>query len=99
MAMAMAMMVRRLALKILLVGLLAGVPLFFTVTGFLPWGSLAVLMLLAIAIGALQYRAGMRGKNALILALGLSVGFVGMQGLASSQNDRLRWNRICFYVT
>jgi len=81
----MAMMVQRLALKILLVGLLAGVPLFFTVRGFLPWGSLAVLMLLAIALGALQHRAGMRGKNALILALGLSIGFVGMQGLASSQ--------------
>ena len=90
----MAMMVQRLVLKILLIGLLAGVPLFFTVRGFLPWGSLAVLMLLAIAIGALQHRAGMRGKSALVLAFGLSIGFVGMQDLASSKAKRIVSNAL-----
>jgi inner membrane protein len=81
----MALMVQRPALQIFLLALLIGAPLFFTIKGFLPWGSLAVLAFIAVAIGAAQHRAGERGKSALIAALGLSIGFVGIQGFASGQ--------------
>jgi len=81
----MAMTVQRPALKILLLALLVGAPLFFTVNGFLRWGSLAALAFIAVAIGSLQHAAGGRGKSALIAALGLSIGFIGMQGYASGQ--------------
>ena len=85
----MAMMVQRPALKVLLLAPLIGAPLFFTIRGFLPWGSFAVLALIAVAIGVLQHRAGVRGKSALIAALSVSIGFVGVQGYASEQARRV----------
>jgi inner membrane protein len=79
------MMVRRIALKVSLLAMLVGVPLFFTLKAYLPWGSLALLMILAVALGTLQQRAGDRGKSALIAALSMIIGFVGLQGFASGQ--------------
>ncbi|MDP3844724.1 MAG: metal-dependent hydrolase [Oxalobacteraceae bacterium] len=81
----MAMMVRQPAFRYLLLALLIGAPLFFTIKGFLPWSSLAVLALIAVVLGALQHRTGVRGRSALLAALAVGIGFVGMQGYASGQ--------------
>lgn len=78
-----AMMVRRLWLRLPLLALLAGAPLYFTTQHYLPWGSLATLMLLAVALATLQRRAGMRGIAALLAAMMAVVAFVGMQAFAS----------------
>lgn len=84
----MAMMVRQWTLRLLLLALLIGAPLFFTLKGYLPWGSLAVLACIAVALGALQHRAGARGKSGLLAALAVGISFVGMQGYASGQAKR-----------
>ncbi|MES2933185.1 MAG: metal-dependent hydrolase [Pseudomonadota bacterium] len=79
------MTLRRTGLKALIAGLMLGVLVFFTIRGFLLWPSLIALVLLAIAIVALQRTSDSRGKSALITGIVLSMGFVGMQGLASNQ--------------
>lgn len=84
----MAMMVRPPAFRFLVLALLIGAPLFFTTRGYLPWGSFAVLACIAVALGALQHRAGVRGRSALLAALTVGIGFVGMQGYASGQARR-----------
>ena len=80
-----AMMVRQRTLRLLLLALLIGAPLFFAIKGYLPWGSLAVLACIAVALGALQHRAGAGGKSGLLAAWAVGIGFVGMQGYASGQ--------------
>jgi inner membrane protein len=82
------MTVRRLWLRVLLVALLLGSILFVTMREFLPWGSFAVLMLLAFVLGASQHKAGGRGRSALVLAAIVSLVFVGIQGVASSHARR-----------
>jgi inner membrane protein len=81
----MAMMVRRKTLKIALLAILIGIPLFFTASGFLLWGSFVALVIVAVAFGALQHGAGVRGKRALLAAFGLVVVGVGIQAFASGQ--------------
>jgi len=54
----------------------------------LPWGSFAALACIAVALGALQHRAGVRGASGLLAALAVGIGFVGMQGYASGQARR-----------
>lgn len=81
----MAMTVQCLALRVPLLALLIGAPLFFTARGFLSWGSFVVLALIAVALGTLQHRTGARGRGGLIAALSVSIGFVGIQGFASGQ--------------
>jgi inner membrane protein len=80
-----AMMVPQRTLRFVLFALFAGIPLYFASTGFLSAGSIVMLALLALVMGALQQRAGAEGRHALIAALALTVGFIGMQGFASSQ--------------
>lgn len=80
-----AMMVRNRFVKLILLALLAGVPAYFTAQGYLPRGSLGALALVGLAIGIVQQGAGVHGRQALIVALCLSIGFIGMQGIASSQ--------------
>lgn len=81
----MAMMVRHTALKLPLLAVLVGAPLHFTLRGFLSFGSFAALVLAAVAMGTLQQRAGASSRRALVVALCLSIGFIGMQGFASGQ--------------
>jgi inner membrane protein len=85
----MAMMVQSTAPRLFLLALLIGAPAFFTLRGFLSWGSLVGLVLLAGTMVILQHRAGARGRGALIVALSVSVGVVVMQGAASGQATRL----------
>ncbi|HEY0845969.1 MAG TPA: metal-dependent hydrolase [Noviherbaspirillum sp.] len=85
----MVMTVRNLAIRALLLAALAGTQVWFGLQGYLPWGSLAVLGAVALATGMLQYRSGAHGRQALILALGMSGVFVFVQGFASGQAKTL----------
>lgn len=80
-----AMMVQRPWMKVLLLALLIGVPLFFTTRGYLPWGSLALLAGIAVVLAVVQYKAAKHGSAGLILAMIIAAGFVGAQGFASGQ--------------
>jgi inner membrane protein len=84
-----AMMVRPLALRILLLALLAGTPLYFTTQAFLSWWSFAFLLLLAVLAGTLQHRAGDRGRRGLAAALCLGLAFIGAQSLASGKAEHI----------
>jgi inner membrane protein len=84
-----AMMVRRPAMRRLLLALLIGIPLFFTAKGFLAWGSMLALAIVAAALGTLQRRAGDSGRRALLAALAVSLGFVAIQGYASGEGKRV----------
>lgn len=55
----------------------------FAVKGYLGWSSFAALLGIAGVCGAAQWRAGLRGRFGLLLALGVSVGFIALQGAAS----------------
>jgi inner membrane protein len=84
-----AMMVKRLTLKVPLLAMLVGVLFFFTLKGYLLWGSLAVLLVLAMVLGTLQHRAGPFGRSALIGAMVLNIGFIGVQNVASSKAKQI----------
>lgn len=77
------MTIQRRSLKVFFIALLAGALLFFTVNQFLPWASLALLMVLGCLLGAVQYKAGKRGTSAFILSAMVGIGFIGVQGFAS----------------
>jgi inner membrane protein len=79
------MMVSRGWLRGLFIATLMGIPLFFTINGFLLWSSLVSLIVLAIAVGAVQHKAHGRSRAALILAAVISIGFIGIQSFASAQ--------------
>jgi inner membrane protein len=81
----MAMTVQRLPLRILLLALLIGAPVYFTTRGFLPWASLFTLLVTAAVLGRLQHRAGTRGIAALSAAMIMILAFVVVQGLASAE--------------
>jgi len=81
----MAMTVQRLPLRILLLALLAGAPLYFTAQAYLPWASLAALLVLAVVVGRLQHRAGTQGISGLIAAAGVMLVFVLVQDVASER--------------
>jgi inner membrane protein len=55
----------------------------FAAKGYLGWSSFAALLAIGGVCGAVQWRAGLRGRAGLLLALGLSVGFIALQGAAS----------------
>ncbi|NVM75066.1 inner membrane protein [Duganella sp. SG902] len=55
----------------------------FAARGYIGWMSFAALLLIAAVCGAAQWRAGERGRGGLLLALGVSVGFIAVQGVAS----------------
>lgn len=84
----MAMMVERRALRILLLALLLGAPVYFTTRGFLAWSALMALLAGAVVLALVQWRAGMRGRNALVLAVGMLAGFLVIQDLASAEGKR-----------
>jgi inner membrane protein len=65
-----------------LAGLLA-VLVAFAAKGYLGWTSFAALLLIGALCGAAQWRAGARGRAGLLLALGVGLGFIAVQGVAS----------------
>jgi inner membrane protein len=75
-------------LRIILLALLLGIPLYFTTKGYLAWPSFGMLVLIAAVLALLQWRAGSRGVQALVAAAAVSVAFVGMQAIASAQAAR-----------
>jgi inner membrane protein len=82
-----ALMVRGPIRRGLLLALLAGVPVAVTFAGFLQWGSLAGLLVLAgilawIARWRTRRAGGDRGRTALAAGLAASIAFVGMQAAA-----------------
>jgi inner membrane protein len=79
----MAMMVGWRWLRVLLLALLAGVPLFFTTKGFLPWSSLATLAVLAVLLAGVQLRAGKQGTSGLWLGVAAVSGFVVVQAIGA----------------
>jgi len=76
---ALALRVPGRVLRWLFVALLLAAPVAFTALGFLQWGSLAGLLLVAGAI-ALASRRG--GSGPLVAAIVVCVGFVAVQGVA-----------------
>lgn len=80
-----AMMVKRRFLRLPLLGLLAGVPLFFAGAGFLHWGSVALLGLVGLTVGAVQARAGGNGRRGLAAGLAACLAFVAVQGAGSAR--------------
>lgn len=66
-------------------GLLAlfAVLVFFAARAYLGWFSFAALLLIGVACGLAQCRAGQQGRGGLLLALGVSAAFIGVQGIAS----------------
>lgn len=84
----MAMMVPRRALRIALLALLAGAPLFFTLRGFLSWGSFGALLAAGLLLGAFQHHGG-SARRVLVGAFCLGAAYVGLQGYASGQGKRV----------
>ncbi|HEX5344666.1 MAG TPA: metal-dependent hydrolase [Duganella sp.] len=56
---------------------------FFAAREYIGWGSFLALLLIAAACGFAQWRAGEQGRGGLLLALGVSVAFIAVQGVAS----------------
>jgi inner membrane protein len=56
---------------------------FFAAREYIGWVSFAALLLIAAACGFAQWRAGEQGRGGLLLALGVSVAFIAVQGVAS----------------
>ena len=73
----------RLLKGVLLAGLAAAL-CFFAYKNYLSPMALAVLLALGALMMAVQARAGVRGKGALLLGFALSATFIGMQGTASA---------------
>ena len=71
-----------------LAGLFAAL-VFFATRGYLGWPSVAALLLVALACGTVQWRARAGGRAGLLLALGVSVGFIAVQSAASQLGRRL----------
>jgi inner membrane protein len=85
----MAMMVSSRALRMLLLALLLGAPVYFTMRGFLAWSSLAALALAAAVLAAAQLRAGISSRGALFLSFCMITGFIAIQALASAEGRRV----------
>lgn len=85
----MAVMIRRRSLQILLGAVLLGIPLFFTMKGFLTWVSYLALVAIAAGLGWAQRKAGPRDTGALVAAAVIAVVFVGIQSFASGQAKRI----------
>lgn len=78
-----ALMVRGRVPRALLLGLLVAVPVVVTFAGFLRWGSLAGLLMLAGLLGWIARRyGGVRGRAALVSGLAAALAFVAVQAVA-----------------
>ncbi|WP_332855132.1 metal-dependent hydrolase [Duganella sp. S19_KUP01_CR8] len=79
----MALIMRWRSLRMLGLACLFAALVVFAAKGYLAWTSFAALLLIAAACGAMQWRAGARGRAGLVLALVVSAGFIALQGVAS----------------
>lgn len=77
-----AFMASRPIARLLLFALLAGGPLFFTVFGYLQWGSLLGLFLLGAVLVRLERGGATRNRKALATGLAAALGFVAVQAMA-----------------
>ncbi|TFW28459.1 metal-dependent hydrolase [Massilia horti] len=77
-----AVMASRPIARLLLFALLAGGPLFFTVFGYLQWGSLLGLFLLGALLVWLERGGAARNRKALVTGLAAGLGFVAIQAVA-----------------
>ncbi|HEU4851403.1 MAG TPA: metal-dependent hydrolase [Telluria sp.] len=84
-----AMMVRRLRMRFLLLALPCVAMAYFTVRGFLLPGSLAFLVALGAAAAFAQHRAGPHGRGALAGAFCLVLAFLAVQVVALQQGRRV----------
>lgn len=80
----MALLLRPVAARALVLAGLVAALCFFSARGFLDWGSLITLLAIGVATGALQWRAGPYGRKALLLAGAVCLAFIGLQGGASA---------------
>ena len=78
-----ALMATRRISRLVLLGMLIGVPVVFTFTGHLHPVSTVMLVLLAAALGVLQRRAGPSGRQGLLAGLASALLFIGMQAWSS----------------
>jgi inner membrane protein len=74
-----AVMASRPAARWLLFALLAGVPLYAGLAGYLHWGSLLGLALLGAVLGWLEYGRPPRDRTALAVGLAAALAYVGVQ--------------------
>ncbi|MRW85251.1 metal-dependent hydrolase [Pseudoduganella sp. FT26W] len=79
----MALIMRWRGLRIGGLLVLFGALVVFAARGYLGWISFAALLLIALMCGWAQWRSGPQGRGGLLLALGVSVAFIGVQGVAS----------------
>ncbi len=79
----------RPALSAAALAALLGALVYFATRGFLGWGSLAALLVVGAGIGALQLRAGARGRAGLAAAVAVCLGFVALQNGASALGKRV----------
>ena len=79
----MALIMRWRSLRMAGLACLLAALVIFASKGYLGWTSFAALLAIAVVCGAAQWRAGLRGRAGLLLALGVSVGFIALQGAAS----------------
>lgn len=79
----MALIMRWRMLRLAGLGVLFAALVFFAARGYLGWPSLAALLLIALVCGLAQWRSGPSGRGGLLLALGVSVAFLGVQNVTS----------------
>jgi inner membrane protein len=79
----MALIMRWRGLRIGGLLVLFGALVAFAARGYLGWPSFAALLLIGLACGWAQWRSGPRGRGGVLLALGVSVAFIGVQAAAS----------------
>jgi inner membrane protein len=82
-AVPMALIMRWRGLRIAGLALLVAALVAFAVAGYLGWPSLAALLVIGVVCGWAQLRSGPQGRGGLLLALGVSVAFIALQGVAS----------------
>lgn len=79
----MALIMRWRWLRVAGLAVLLGALVLFAARGYLGWTSLAALLLIGLGCGVAQWRAGPQGRGGLLLALAISVGFLGVQQVAA----------------
>lgn len=82
-AVPMALIMRWRGVRIAGLALLVAALVAFAAFGYLGWPSLVALLVIGVVCGWAQMRSGPQGRGGLLLALGISVGFIALQGVAS----------------
>ena len=86
-----AVMVARRAFRIALLVMLVALVLLVTSAGFLTWEAFAVLMGLALILGALARRSGPRESQGLLASFGAILSFIGIKAYtAAIASDSVR---------